>query len=111
VKKRRSGFKGFRGVGRPKREWDFGPPVEFGVVRRLGRSVFFSSLSDVGKRKVYNLMFGRACVKRVFVGRGDLGETRPVPGTGSACRMAKPQLLEAIAGIHRHVNAQQFQVL
>jgi len=111
MKKRKNKFKGFRGVGRPKREWDFGPPVEFGVVRRLGRHEFFESLSDIGKRKVFNLAFGREHMKRAFIGRGDLGQARPMPGTGRACRLTKPQLLAAAAGIRRHVDAQQYQVL
>lgn len=112
MKKRKSTFKGFRGVGKPKREWQpSGPPVELGgTVRRLGRADFFNRLSDKGRGRVLNLIRDPKRTKRVWVGRDDLGTVRFVPGTGSASRLPKPQLLAIAADIAKHLDVKQYEV-
>jgi len=68
-------------------------------LRELGRPEVFKALSDKGKGRVFNLIFGK---KRTHRGS-------PIPGTGRASRMSQPELLTAIADIKaRHISVQNF---
>jgi hypothetical protein len=65
-------------------------------LRTLGRQDVFRELSDKGKGRVMNLICGR---------RDRFGY--PVPGTGRASRLSKPELTRVIADIlakHRGVQ-------
>jgi hypothetical protein len=98
VKKRGLGFKGFRGVGKPKREWDFGPPVERRPLRKLGYGHVFRRLTDRGKGMLLNLAGEKR--QKVYSGPGGMMVSeRLVPGTGAASRLTKPELLARLAAI------------
>jgi hypothetical protein len=68
-------------------------------LRALGRKSVFDTLSDKGKGRTFNLMFGK---KRTHKGN-------PIRGTGRASRLSRPELDRVIADIlGRHVGVQNF---
>lgn len=98
MKKRRNGFKGFRGVGKPKRAWEFGPPVERRPLRALGRGDVFRRLTERGQGMLLNLAGEKR--EKVYTGPGGMiVNERLVPGTGAASRLSKPELLARLAAI------------
>lgn len=47
MKSRKSKFKGWKGVGKPKREWDPGQPVHLRPIYGIGK--FYDKLNSKGK--------------------------------------------------------------
>ena len=75
------------------------PPLRNHPVRKLGMSDTFERLSNKGRGRVFNLIFGK---KRDWTGA-------PIPGTGRASRLSKPELEATIADIlAKHSDVQQF---